>query len=429
VIPIPREVAEPLGELQGGGDEFTGVVADSRLAGDGDLFVAVRGGVDFVDEARARGAATLIPHDAHAALEALGRSVRERTTARVVAITGSVGKTSTKDILAALCAPVARTIATERSFNAEIGLPLTLCRVEPDTEVVIVELGMRGLGQIAALAAIAQPHVAVVTSIGPVHLELLGSVANVARAKAEVVGALPPGGVAIVPAQPSLIDAHLSRRDVEVRRIGTGGDYSAGDMRDDGGRTHVTVDVRGTPIELSLPRLAHFHAANLVAAVAAYDALGLPLDRLAEGAGHVAFSRWRGEELPLDGGGFLVNDAWNANPAAMRAALESFVARAGNRRRVVVLGNMAELGEDAPRYHEEVGRLVAENGVDVVIAVGDLARAYLHGGAAETHWAADADAAARILGEVLRPGDCVLVKGSRSVGLERVAESVSLVRA
>jgi UDP-N-acetylmuramoyl-tripeptide--D-alanyl-D-alanine ligase len=429
VIPIPRAVAEPLGELVGGGDELTGVTADSRTAGPGDLFVAVRGGRAFVEEARARGAATLVPDDDYAALATLAEAVRARTDARVVAITGSVGKTSTKDILAALCAPLARTIAAEHGFNNEIGLPLTLCRVEPETEIAVLEMSMRGLGQIAELAAIGRPHVAAITNVGPVHLELLGSLANIARAKAEVVGALPPGGIAVVPAAPSLLDAYLPRRDVELRRFGAGGDYSLLEVADEGETTRVVVDARGTTVELAFPPMALFHASNVVVALAIYDALGLPLDRAAEGARLVRFSRWRGEELPLDGDGLLINDAWNANPTAMRAAIEHLVVRSGNRRTVAVLGNMAELGDEAPLYHEEVGRLLAANRVDVVIAVGELARAYVQGDVGVAHWVPDADAAIELLDDVLQPGDCVLVKGSRSVGLERVAECARLVRA
>jgi UDP-N-acetylmuramoyl-tripeptide--D-alanyl-D-alanine ligase len=419
VIPLPREIAEPLGELRGGSDAFTGVTADSRAAGPGDLFVAVRGGVAYVDDALAAGAAALVPHDAHTALATLARAVRERSRARVVAITGSVGKTSTKDILAGLSTPVAGTVAAEHGYNNEIGLPLTLCRIDPDTEVVILEMGTRGLGQIATLCEIAQPDVAVVTAIGPVHLELLGTIENIVRAKSELVLALPPGGTAVVPAELA-----VERDDVEVVRMGE--DVRL--VRCEGGECEVEWS-DGTRVALTLPTTARHHGENAVAALAAYRALGLPLERAPANASGIRFSRWRGEELPLAGGGLLINDAWNANPPAMLASLAHFVACAGNRRRVAVLGYMAELGPDAPRYHEEVGRLASEAGVDVLIAVGEPARAYLGGGVPETHWAPDAEAAARILEEVMRPGDCVLVKASRAVGLERLAEAAGLVTA
>jgi len=180
--------------------EVTGVQVDSRRIAEGDLFVAVGGGIDFRKHAFARGAAaTLVPEDAFAALGAIGRAVRERSPARVVGITGSMGKTSTKDLLAALCSPSARTIANEGNFNNEIGVPLTLCRLEPDSEVCILELAMRGLGQIAELCEIALPEIGVITNVGPVHLELVESLAGVIQAKSELVAALPPGGSAIVP--------------------------------------------------------------------------------------------------------------------------------------------------------------------------------------------------------------------------------------
>ena len=195
MIPLDVEEIRALapGELAGEG-AVTGMQIDSRRIAPGDLFVAVGDGVQFIDDARAAGAAaTLVPDDAFAALAAIAGAVRDRSSARVVGITGSSGKTSTKDILAALCAPVARTIANEASFNAELGVPLTLCRLEPDTELCLVEMGMRGFGQIAELCRFARPDAAVITAIGPVHLELVGSVDGVARAKAELLDALPGG--------------------------------------------------------------------------------------------------------------------------------------------------------------------------------------------------------------------------------------------
>ncbi|HEX2505224.1 MAG TPA: Mur ligase family protein, partial [Gaiellaceae bacterium] len=210
-------------EARPGAREVRGVQIDSRRVADGDLFVAVGRGAEYLEDARSRGAAaTLVPDEPFAALAALARLVRELSTARVVAVTGSVGKTTTKDILGALAGAHAPTIVAEGSHNNEIGLPLTLCRIESDTEVVVVEMGMRGLGQIAELAAVARPSVGVVTSVGPVHLELLGTVERVAQAKAEVIGALPPGGTAVVPAGEPLLEPYR-RQDVETIRFGPGG--------------------------------------------------------------------------------------------------------------------------------------------------------------------------------------------------------------
>src|SRR5206468_4417322 len=196
--------------------DVTGVQVDSRRIEEGDLFVAVGDGAAYTKHAFARGAAaTVVPDEPLAALAAIAGAVRDRSGARFVAITGSMGKTSTKDILAAICAAQARTVAAERSFNAEIGVPLTVCRVEPDTEICIVEMAMRGFGQIAELCAFTRPDIGVITNIGPVHLEQVGTLEGVARAKSELIDALPSGGTAVVPA-----DFAVSRTDVDVVRVG-----------------------------------------------------------------------------------------------------------------------------------------------------------------------------------------------------------------
>ena len=195
------------------------IKADSRLVGPGDLFVALNTGVAHVAEAASRGASTLVPDDQEAALAALASLVRSKSDARVVAVVGSTGKTSTKDILGALCNAATPTIWADASLNNEIGLPLTVCRLEPDTAVLVTEMGMRGLGQIAALCAIARPDVAIVTSIGPEHLELVGTVERVAEANAEAIAALPRGGIAVVPADAPELAPHLGRTDIEIRRF------------------------------------------------------------------------------------------------------------------------------------------------------------------------------------------------------------------
>jgi UDP-N-acetylmuramoyl-tripeptide--D-alanyl-D-alanine ligase len=410
MIPVPVSELTGLGRLEATADEITGVQIDSRRVRPGDLFVAVRGGIDFVDEARAAGAAaTLVPNDAHAALAAIGRAVRARSDAEVVGITGSTGKTSTKDILAALSAPHRRTVAAEASYNAELGLPLTLARLEPDTELLICELAMRGFGQIAQLCEIARPTLGVITAIGPVHLEFVASVEGVARAKAELLDALPRGATAVITAGVPELELHL-RADLRVIRVGDDARlHSFGDGR-------LQAELGGEQVELDVPFRAPYQAENALTALATYWALGLPLDRAQDGAARIELSRLRGEELPLAGGGVLINDCWNANPVSMAAALRDLAARNGGRR-IAVLGGMAELGSEAPRYHGEVAAQVV--GLDVVIGVGELARGY-----DPTHWVADAGQAARLLGELLEPGDIVLVKGSRSVGLERVAENL-----
>jgi UDP-N-acetylmuramoyl-tripeptide--D-alanyl-D-alanine ligase len=430
VIPLPLDEVEPLGRLTRAGwtDEATGLRVDSRLVEEGDLFVAVGGGADFARHALARGAsAVLYPEDEFGALSAIGRAVRARSGARVVGITGSTGKTSTKDILAALCRPHARTVAAEGGHNNEIGLPLTLARIELDTELVVAEMGMRGLGQITELCEIARPDVAVVTAVGPVHLELLGTVERVAQAKAEIVQALPPGGVAVAPTPSPELEPFLARDDVELLRFGPGGDASVVSFEAGADYAEVAFDLRGRRLELRFNFTARHQADNAAAALLAYDALGLPLDRAREGAERIAFSRWRGEETALPGEGLLINDAYNANPVSMEAALEHLSARANGRRRVAVLGDMAELGPGAPAFHEQVGHAAARN-ADVLVAVGELARGYLGAGVPEERHAVSVDDAGAALGELLRPGDVVLLKASRSVGLERLAEALTAAK-
>ena len=412
MIPLAwSEIEElALGDLQGGGD-ITGIKSDSREVGPGDLFVALNAGVRFVDDAQARGAATLVPRDQHAGLAALASLVRSKSGARVVAVVGSAGKTTTKDILGALCAPHVPTIWAERSLNNEIGLPLTLCRLEPETRVLVTEMGMRGLGQVAALCAIARPDVVVVPHIGPEHLELLGTVERVAEANAEAVAALPAGGTAVVPAHSPELEPFLTREDVALRRFAP-----AGLDRRDGVTTFLVGDRQ---VELTLPFTQRHLALNALAALHAYDALGLPLERAHEGVAGIRLSPWRGEELALAGGGFVVNDAYNANPDSMRAALEHLAERGGSRRKVAVLGEMAELGASAEAYHREIGELAAELGIEV-IGVGEPARAY-----EPVAWAPTADEALVLARATVEPGDAVLVKASRAVGLEGFADEIA----
>jgi UDP-N-acetylmuramoyl-tripeptide--D-alanyl-D-alanine ligase len=410
----------------------TGVQIDSRRVELGDLFVAVGRGREYVDDALAAGAAAaLLPDNAFAALAALGRDVRSRSSAKVVAITGSTAKTSTKDILGALCAPHARTVVAEGSQNNELGLPLTLCRLEPDSEAAIVEMGMRGVGQIAELCAIAKPDIGVITTVGPVHLELLGTVERVARSKAELIEALPPGGTAVVPAGERHLDPYLQRDDIEIVRFGEGGDVSLAYFTSKDGRSRLKVEAFGRPLTIEFSFSGRHNATNALAALAAYNALGLPLGKAQRGARQVKLSRWRGEEVPLPGEGILINDCYNANPLSMAAALEHLAERAGEHRKVAVLGDMAELGAGAAAYHREVGAAASRAGVEVLLAVGPLAKSYLDGarGVPATRWAPTVDQGLAALRQILQPGDFVLVKGSRSMGLEAIGEAVAVVPA
>jgi UDP-N-acetylmuramoyl-tripeptide--D-alanyl-D-alanine ligase len=432
VIPLELDAIEALGlgRLERTGPScVTGVQADSRRIERGDLFVVVGDGERYADDARARGAAAvLVPDDAFAALAAVGKLVRDRSGARFAAITGSMGKTSTKDILAALCRPHARVVAAEQSYNNEIGVPLTLCRLEEDTELCILELSMRALGQIAELAELTRPELGVITTIAPVHLEKLGSLARIAEAKAELIHALPSGGVAVVPADAEDLTPHLTREDIRLVRVGEGGSVVLTRYEPLGERARLDAEVDGELVTLQLGFNIRHQAANVLLALAAYHALGFPLARVQDGVDDIAFSLWRGEELALPGGGFLINDVWNANPLSMRAALEHLAERAGDRRSVAVLGQMAELGPGAPAYHVEVGEAAAGAGIDALLAIGPLARGYVEGAAgriASTRHAETLDEGLAALHEFLEPGDAVLVKGARALGLEAVAETLA----
>jgi UDP-N-acetylmuramoyl-tripeptide--D-alanyl-D-alanine ligase len=386
-------------------DRITGVQIDSRKVGAGDLFVAVGRGGEFQAEALGRGAAaTLVPEDPPAALSALAAAVRARSHARIVAVTGSYGKTTTKDILAAIAGPQKRTIAAERSFNNELGVPLTVCRLERDTEVCIVELAMRGFGQIAELAELTRPEIGLVVAVGPVHLEKVGTLEGVVRAKGELIAALPPGGTAIVPS-----GFAVERDDLEVVRVGE-------DVRVESFEPPL---LRTTLGEAEVSFTARHLATNALFAFAAARALGLEIPPHLQ----VEFVDWRNQEIELPGGGLLINDAWNANPISMQAALEHLRERANGRRTIAVLGEMAELGDYSEVGHEEVARAARDMDVDLIVAVGPRAKAY--GG----RWVATPDEALAAVREELRPGDCILIKGARALELESIADALALVSA
>jgi UDP-N-acetylmuramoyl-tripeptide--D-alanyl-D-alanine ligase len=417
VIPLAwSEIEElALGELRG--RPADGVVRrvhdDSRDARPGDLFVALNTGVRFVDGALAAGSATLVPHDQDAALAGLAGLVRARSDATVVAVVGSTGKTTTKDALGAFCGAVTPTVAAFASKNNELGLPLTVLRLEPETRVLVTEMGMRGLGQIAELCEVARPGLVLVTSIGPEHLEVMGTVENVARANAEAIESLPVGGIAVVPVDEPLLEPFL-HDGLDVRRFDRGAVQRDGDA--------WLFRVGGREVRRELPFTQHYLAGNVLAALTAYDALGLPVERAAEGAAAINLSRWRGEVQELRGGGLVVNDAYNANPVSMRAAHLDLAERADGRRRVAILGQMAELGDESERYHAEIASLLDELGIEVVVAVGADALGYLsdRGDGIAAPDASGFD----VIAAVLQPGDAILVKGSRSVGLEGIPDLI-----
>jgi UDP-N-acetylmuramoyl-tripeptide--D-alanyl-D-alanine ligase len=316
-------------------------------------------------------------------------------------------------------------VAAEASFNNELGIPLTVCRLEQDTELLLVEIGMRGLGQIKEACGFVRPHVGLITSVGPVHLELLGTVERVAQAKAEVLQGLEPGGVGIVPADEPLLEPFIPA-DIDLRRFGPGGSSSLIAFEPGDELSHAVFEIEGERVELELALSARHQAQNTLAALVTYHALGLPLEGAQKGARTIRLSRWRGEETALPAGGLLINDSYNANPTSLAAALEHQAELAAGRRRVAILGTMAELGAESERYHREIGGRAAELEVAAVVAVGDGAQAYLEGadGVPLREWVPDAEKAVALALKTVQPTDCVLVKGSRVVGLELVAKAL-----
>jgi UDP-N-acetylmuramoyl-tripeptide--D-alanyl-D-alanine ligase len=454
-----------------------GVSIDSRTIRPGDLFVALRGdrfdGHDFVVHVLAAGAggavvdsvwwdegrnpavsslpevARHVVYPVADTLEALGslaNAVRRKSQAVVIAVTGSVGKTGTKDILGVMAAQAGPVVVTPANQNNEIGVPLTLLSIGPDTKTAIVEMGMRGIGQIAALAKVADPDVGVITNIHPVHLELLGSLGNVAKAKAEILEGLRPGGIGVVPADCSMLEAHVAAAERRVVRFGLEDDRECADVWGEyqrhagGARAGLVVHWPGGDAELETPFGARAKMENAMAATAACYAAGLPMDLCLHGLEQAAFTPSRGD-LERIGEWLIINDTYNASPAAVRASLDELVRIAEDEagRPVAVLGDMLELGPETADYHEGTGAYAAEQGVKVLWGVGALSRSTAEGfrrswerrsngsdcGAPDTraqegwsvgHVGSSGDYIPVL--ESLRPGDVVLFKASRSLKLE-----------
>jgi UDP-N-acetylmuramoyl-tripeptide--D-alanyl-D-alanine ligase len=349
------------------------------------------------------------------ALQSLATAWRRELGPTVIGITGSVGKTSVKDITRALLPGAVH--ASQENFNTEIGLPLTILSAPEGTEILVLEMAMRGAGQIAELATIAEPDIAVITVVGPVHLELLGSIEAIAAAKAELVEGLRPGSPVIVPVDAGHLEPHLGSVP-GVLRFGPGGDVYAEDVKSSGEGTVATVITPAGKAEFRFSFTEQHNLTNALAAIAAGIAAGADPEDLASRAGSVAFSRFRGEHITLESGALVVNDSYNANPVSMRAALE-YLAGIDSGQRVAVLGLMAELGPDAARFHNEVGLLARDLGIDLLISVGPMAAEY-----GPDHLVEEPDAAVSLLGDVLERDGVVLIKGSRAAGLEAVAEGL-----
>ncbi|GEL46345.1 UDP-N-acetylmuramoyl-tripeptide--D-alanyl-D-alanine ligase [Cellulomonas hominis] len=455
------------------------VVVDSRQVEPGSLFVALPGehvdGHEYAGAAVRAGAAlvlaarpvthdgpddggpvelpAVVVDDVEKALGDLARVVlaqlREAavepggTDLRVIGVTGSVGKTTTKDLLAQLCTAAGPTVAPVKSFNNEIGLPLTVLRADEQTRFLVLEMGASGIGHLEYLTSIAPPDVAVVLVVGHAHLEGFGGIDAVARAKAELVAGLAPGGVAVLNADDHRVLAMAAQAPGPVATFGTttGADLRAVDLRvDRAGRAAFTLDAGRVPpvegddsrerAEVTLRLVGEHHVHNALGAAAAALAVGLPLADVAAGLSAAdAISPHRMHVVERPDGVTVVDDSYNANPDSMRAALRALAVVAGRERRsIAVLGEMMELGADARREHEAIGLQVVRLNIDLTVVVGAGAHGIAAGAVREGSWGdevvvvEDVDAAASLLEAELRPGDVVLLKASNGAGLWRLGD-------
>jgi UDP-N-acetylmuramoyl-tripeptide--D-alanyl-D-alanine ligase len=450
-------MADPHAEVRGP------VVIDSRAAEPGSLFVALKGrradGHDFAAQACQAGAVAvlaarpvdapaLIVSDPVAALAALASAVvAELPATTVIGVTGSAGKTTTKDLLARLTARIGPTVAPTGSYNNEIGHPLTVLRADAGTRFLVLELSARGEGHIAYLARIAPPRIGVVLNVGTAHLGVFGGKEAIARAKGELVEALGEDGVAVLNADDPFVRRMADRTRARVLWFGRAADA---DIRAD----DITLDERGraaftlrTPSGVAPVRLRLYgghHVPNALAAAAVAYELGLPVATIAaELSAAEPDSRWRMEVRDRPDGVTVINDAYNANPDSMRAAFQALSVIGRNRRRFAVIAALRELGQDGPRLNEEVGRVAAGTGLELLVVVGENAGPVISGAggirgggavvapagagqasAREVMHVPDAESAAREVARRLAPGDVVLVKGPRAAELQRVAEAL-----
>ncbi|MFD8698344.1 UDP-N-acetylmuramoyl-tripeptide--D-alanyl-D-alanine ligase [Kitasatospora purpeofusca] len=430
------------------------VEVDSRKVRPGGLFAAFVGehvdGHDYADRALAAGAVavlasrpvggpTVLVDSVVDALGKLARAVVGRADAAVVALTGSAGKTSTKDLIAQLLQRLGDTVYPPGSLNNEIGHPMTALRVEDTTRHLVLEMGARHKGDIEYLTSITPPRIGLVLNVGTAHVGEFGSQEAIAEAKGELVEALPAEGVAILNADDRLVRAMASRTRARVVYFGESAeaDVRARDVRlDSTGRPSFTLSTPAGSAPVQLRLYGEHHVSNALAAAAVATELGMTVDDTAEALSEAgALSRWRMEVVDRADGVTVVNDAYNANPDSMRAALRALISIGGRgperRRTWAVLGEMRELGEDSLAEHDAIGRLAVRLDVTKLVAVGGREAACMELGARnEGSWGeesvlvSDADAAVELLRSQLRPGDVVLVKASRSVGLEKVAEAL-----
>lgn len=430
--------------------KFSGVAIDTRKVRQGDLFIALRGerfdGHDFIPQALENGAkGVIISHSVNSfsdgnlavikvddtlkALQDLASFHRQRYNIPIIAVTGSNGKTTTKDMIAAVLASRFNVLKTEANFNNEIGLPLTLLNLNETHDVGIVEMGMRGLGQIKELADIALPNIGVVTNVGETHIELLRSVDNIAKAKSELVESLPKEGMVILNGDNEHVRAMGGKTPARILLYGIeeGCDVQGVDISTDGIGMTVGIKYLGQVNKLFIPTVGRHNVYNALAAVSVGLGLGMSIDEIGEGLKNFVASGMR-LAIETKGEYTVINDAYNASPLSMTAAIDTLVEIARGRK-VVVLGDMLELGHVAIEAHKRIGRKVGLSGVDIVVTVGEMA-AFIaqeaqRSGVGVSLACKNHEEAANALKEYLLPGDTILIKGSRGMKMEQILDVLS----
>lgn len=431
--------------------EVTGVSTDTRSLRSGDLFFALKGehsdGHAYIGRALESGAGGLIVSDESALPDGLDKPVvrvqdvlwslgdlaayyRSKFDVRVIGITGSVGKTTTKEMLSAILERRWKVLKNEMNYNNEIGVPLTLFQLDSGHEAVVLEMAMRGLGEIRRLAEIARPQVGVITNVGISHIERLGSQGAIADAKSELLQELPPDGLAVLNAEDGYYPVMRDRFDGRVISFGSckGADVvGARISQSKDGRCQCVIMKDGSgAIEVSMPVIGYYNVYNALAAAAAALGMGFDLYAIKDGLENFTQPAMRMELTKSRQGFTVLNDAYNASPASVFAALKTLQALAGYDRKIVVLGDMLELGDYGPKAHKDIGSAVANSGVSKLVAVGQLAVGIVEGarnaGFPETDvdWYPDSTSAASAVRSQVKDGDAVLVKGSRAIKMEEI---------
>jgi UDP-N-acetylmuramoyl-tripeptide--D-alanyl-D-alanine ligase len=433
-----------------------GFFVDSRSPIPGGVFVAIKGervdGHEFLSDVHSNGAGLAIversftgaipeglPHltvfDSIACLGQIAHWARTtKLSAKVIAVTGSSGKTTTKDFIAGILVQLGPTVWAEGSFNTEVGLPLTILRADESTQYLVVEMGMRGLGHIESLTRMAVPDIGVVTNVGSAHIELLGNQENIALAKGELIRSLGPAAWAILNEDDPFVRLMRPSTTAKVASFGESplADYRAVNVQLTADAcSSFTLEFQGQAhrVEMHIP--GEHQVSNALAAIAAVNCAGVSMTEACHLIGNIEhISKWRMEVTATDSGVTVINDSYNANPESMRAALKTLVSMSKGRRSIAVLGPMLELGDRTVEEHDSLGRLAVRLDVSLLVCVGDPMK-ITHLGASqegswgeEAHWVPNIDSAITFLSETIKKDDVILVKASRSVGLDRVAEAL-----